>query len=142
MSERDLSYILKKLKEAKISNLLVIEVAMGFNYSYMSGFDDGYKKCRKGDKVMGEEVKVNPSINGTLITRENNDMSLSCRGTAIIKDSIVTYHDFKGMPRSNGDIWTGFYETMKLGDIVEQQQIDNMLKYNGRCNVLSSFTVD
>lgn len=78
-------------------------------------------------------------INGTLRTYENNCMSLSCDGKITIVNGIIREISFKGYPRLRGDSWTGFYERAQRGDVVTQEKIDQLLKYNSCCNVRSYF---
>ena len=78
-------------------------------------------------------------MDGKLVTYENNSMSLSCRGELTIKNGIIIQAYLKGMPRTSGDEWTGFYKNAKIGGDITQGKIDEILSYNGKRNVVSSF---
>ena len=73
-----------------------------------------------------------------LKTFENNCMSLSCKGEIIIEDDIIKSINWHGYPRSGGtDNWVRYYKDLKVGDKIEQNIIDNILKYNGWSNIVS-----
>ena len=78
-------------------------------------------------------------INGTLKTYENNCMSLSCKGIAVIKDNKIVDLSLRGYPRTFGDRWTGFFEYKNINKIITQEQIDNILSYHTKHNVISRF---
>ena len=78
-------------------------------------------------------------MKGVLITYQDNSMSLSCKGELIIDKSIVQHVSFKGYPRAHGDGWTAFYLRKKTGDQVTQKEIDNIISFNGICDVISMF---
>jgi hypothetical protein len=77
--------------------------------------------------------------NGKLRTYEKNCMSLSCDGSVIVKDGIITEVNFKGYPRPNKDAWTHFYRTAKRGDILSSKTKKAMLSYNGHNNIESYY---
>jgi hypothetical protein len=71
-----------------------------------------------------------------LIVYENNCMSLSCEGSVIMDDkNIITEIHFKGYPRSRGDEWTRFFMNAKIGNIISDDIIDDILGFNGKNNV-------
>lgn len=78
-------------------------------------------------------------FNGKLRTYENNCMSLSCDGSVIIKDGIITEVNFKGYPRPNKDSWTHFYKSSKRGDLVSENDMKAMLSYDGHNNIKSYY---
>lgn len=80
-------------------------------------------------------------INGKLKIRENNPFSLSCRGSVTIKDSIITTIWYTGITRKDGsDRWMNWFENKSTGDEVTQEELDKLLEWNGKRNVVSKFT--
>lgn len=80
-------------------------------------------------------------ITGILRTRENNSMSLSCVGEMEIKNNVVEHSNWHGYPRTNGrDAWTYYYGKFNTGDKISQEEVDKILSFNGRNNIVSSFT--
>ncbi len=80
-----------------------------------------------------------PGISGKLYTRQNNCMSLSCRGSIKIENGIIIEVDFSGYPRTHGDYWTYFYKNAKRGDSISEKEIKDILSYDGSYDVKSGF---
>lgn len=79
-------------------------------------------------------------MNGKLITYENNNMSLSCRGEITIENGTITEINFNGYPRTEGDGWIYYYRNFfSRGNLITQEIIDKILDYNGKYNVVSKF---
>ncbi len=82
-------------------------------------------------------------INGIVRTYENSSMSLSCHAEMKIEDSIVTSVFYNGMPRANGiDRWMKFYEKLNGGEELKKEDLDYILGFNGRNNVVSVLEVN
>lgn len=86
------------------------------------------------DSPKKEDLK----INGTLHTREDNSMSVSCQGRAVIKDGIITEISRKGIPRDRVDDWANFYDR-KINGIVTNGSLNYILSFNGRNGIVSYF---
>lgn len=72
-------------------------------------------------------------------TRENNCMSLSCRGEIEFNtdNNIISSVSFKGYPRTKGDRWTSFYKNSKIGEKITKNDISYLLSFDGKKNVRS-----
>ena len=50
---------------------------------------------------------------------------------------------FRGMPRANGqDSWIYAYKNAKRGDSITVGEIERLLEYNGRDNIISEFVAE
>lgn len=79
-------------------------------------------------------------MNGTLITFENNSMSLSCRAEMIIIDSIIIKKRIKGYHRYNRtDTWMKIYQKYNIGDALQEKDFIDILSYNNINNIISKF---
>lgn len=77
-------------------------------------------------------------ISGTLVTRENSSMSLSCVGEMKIVDGIIEHSSWHGYPRTNGrDSWVKYYESVNSGDKITKELVDKILACDGYNNVVS-----
>lgn len=68
---------------------------------------------------------------------ENSSMSLSCKGSVLIKGSEIKQVSLKGIPRAKHDGWADFFERVSVGDMVSEAKINQMLSLNGRHNIVA-----
>ena len=84
-------------------------------------------------------MKEEKKRTGELKIYEDNCMSLSCRGSIVLTDNIITDISFKGYPRPGKDTWAGYFEHLKIGGVVGEKTILNLLSYNRHDNLVSFF---
>jgi hypothetical protein len=77
-------------------------------------------------------------MTGRIITYENNNSALSCRGEVELSYGAVKSKYFKGKPRSGGrDRWFSFYRDCELGNYVTEVTVEWLLSFNGCDNIIS-----
>lgn len=81
-------------------------------------------------------------MTGLLKTYQSNGSNLSCSGVANIENGIVKSVEIDGVPRPMYDKWMSFYNRISVGDRILRQDVDNVLWYNGRNDIISILKLD
>lgn len=161
--ERDRITKLKKAYEDDLHTLLSNIKKRPFGYSdHMEAFVE-FKGIDKKDlsenleKELWDEYEdflielplaigylaMNKLHSGTLRTFRGDSTSLRCFGSMKINNGVCTEVSYKGMARPGSiDDWFNFYTLTRPGDIITKEQIDSILKLNGRNQLTSTFEVD